>query len=164
MLWLNALEDRISDYLEWLITFFFFGIFCLTVMLVLLRYGFNSSIIWGSEAMNYLFIYCTALGAAASVSTHSHIQISYFKNLTSGLVHKFLNFLVFLLIGCVNAVLGWFSLPWIESAGAFESPVMRIPMWVVQIVVPVGCFLACLFCILQMIRILTGTEPKRGED
>ncbi len=164
MTWLDIFEDRLNWLLEWVITLFFFCIFILTVMLVVLRYGFNSSIIWGSEAMNYLFIYCTALGAAASVSKGTHIKISFFKDMTRGWVRKCMDFAGCLLVGAVNGVMGWFSLPWIASAGSYESPVMRIPMWVVQIVVPVGCGCALLFCLIHMFRIATGLRREGRED
>lgn len=156
--WLDVIENRLNKTLEGIITFFFFCIFCLTVLLVVLRYGFNSSIIWGSEAMNYLFIYTTALGAAVSISRGTHIRISFLVDKTQGVLKKCLDFLVFFLIGVVNAMLGWFSLTWISAVGSFESPVMRIPMWTVQVTVPLGCTLACAYCLLGMIRIITGRE------
>ena len=160
---LNSIESWLRKGLETTITLFFVFILCLTVTLVVLRYGFNSSLIWGSEAMNFLFIYTTALGAAAAVSNGSHIKISCIKNMAHGTVRKGIEFLGCLLVCTVNAVMGWFSLPWIKSAGAFESPVMRMPMWVVQVVIPLGCGLACLFCLLHMIRIVVSDDPE-GSD
>ena len=110
--------------------------------------------------MNFLFIYTTALGAAAAVSNGTHIKISCFKDLATGKLRKAIEFLGCLLVCTVNAVMGWFSLPWIASAGGFESPVMRLPMWIVQIVIPMGCGLACLFCLLHMIRIIACDDPE----
>ena len=160
MIWIDTIEYWLRKGLEATITLFFFCILCLTVTLVVLRYGFNSSLIWGSEAMNFLFIYTTALGAAAAISNGSHIKISCLKNLATGNLRKSIEFLGCLLVCTVNAVMGWFSLPWIASAGAFESPVMRMPMWVVQVVIPLGCSLACLFCLLHMIRIVISDDPE----
>lgn len=157
---IDSIEQWLRKGLEAVVTLFFFCILCLTVTLVVLRYGFNSSLIWGSEAMNFLFIYTTALGAAAAISNGSHIKISCLKNLATGRLRKCIEFLGCLLVGTVNAVMGWFSLPWIASAGGFESPVMRLPMWIVQVVIPLGCGLACLFCLLHMIRIVVSDDPE----
>ena len=66
--------------LDGVITFFFSVIFMLTVLLVVLRYVFNTSIIGGNEAMEYLFIYTTAIGAAAALGRRDHIKITYFVN------------------------------------------------------------------------------------
>ena len=70
-------EKRLDRVLETLVTLMFFSILMLTILLVIMRYGFNSSIIGGNEAMNYLFIYTTALGAAVSVGQGTHIKISF---------------------------------------------------------------------------------------
>jgi len=51
-----------------------------------------------------------------------------------------------------------YSLPWIKSAGNFESPVLRIPNWVVQISVPIGCSLVILYCLNHII--LEGLKGK----
>ena len=158
MHWLNTIEFWIRKALEAAITLFFLVILCLTVTLVVMRYGFNSSLIWGSEAMNYLFIYTTALGAAAAVSTRSHIKISCLKDLAKGGLHKLVEFTGTLLVFIVNAVMGWCSLPWIQSAGGFESPVMRLPLRFVQVTIPLGCGLACLFCLIHMIRIFADED------
>ena len=159
---LIAFEEWLSRVLECVVTLFFFAILGLTVMLVVLRYGFNSSIIWGSEAMNYLFIYTTALGAAVSVSRGTHIRISCVLELAHGKLRTVLDFIVFGLIGVVNGVLGVYSLPWISAVGSFESPVMRIPMGVVHSAVPIGCGLAVLYCLLRMIRIVSGHHVQEG--
>lgn len=158
MAWLIRFEQWLNRFLEGVVTLFFFAILTLTVMLVVLRYGFNSSIIWGSEAMNYLFIYTTALGAAVSVSRGTHIRISCVVDLAGGRVRKALDFIVFFLVGAVNTVLGVYSLPWITSVGSFESPVMRLPLWMVYTAVPTGCVLAVLYCLMGMLRILTGHD------
>ncbi|MBG0790039.1 MAG: TRAP transporter small permease [Desulfovibrionaceae bacterium] len=162
MTWIEFIEEWTRKALEAAITLFFFCILCLTVTLVVLRYGFNSSLIWGSEAMNFLFIYTTSLGAAAAVSNGSHIKISFLKDMTRGGLRKILDFTGCLLVFMINAVMGWFSLPWIASAGGFESPVMRLPMWIVQVIIPLGCGLACLFCLLHMIRIAACDDPEGG--
>ncbi len=164
MRWLVRLENSLSRFLEVVMTLCFAVILVLTVLLVLLRYGFNSSIIWGSELMNYLFIYTTALGAAVAVGSNAHIRISCVLELTSGRLRKVMDFFCYALIGLVNAVLGWYSLPWIKSVGGFESPVMRVPMWTVQITVPVGCGLACVYCLVHMIYILAGHASEGGES
>ena len=56
-----------TDTLEWLVTLCFFVILAVTIILVILRYGFNEAIIGGNELVEYLFIYTTAIGAAAAL-------------------------------------------------------------------------------------------------
>ncbi len=144
---LHRLEQFVSRLLEVIITFFFFIILSITITLVIMRYGFNAAIIGGNEAMNYLFIYTTALGAAISIGSSEHIKITFLVDKLKVRSQKFVNIINYLLIAFINGVMVWYSLPWIRSTGYFESPVLRIPNWMVQISVPVGCSLVILYCL-----------------
>jgi TRAP-type C4-dicarboxylate transport system permease small subunit len=137
--------------LEIIITFFFFAILIITITLVILRYGFNAAIIGGNEAMNYLFIYTTALGAVISIGNSEHIKITFLVDKLKPRPRRFFNIVNYLLIGFFNGVMVWYSLPWIRSTGYFESPVLRIPSWIVQISIPIGCSLVILYCLNHII-------------
>ena len=144
---LYQLERSLTRLLEVIVTLFFFIMLILTITLVIMRYGFNAAIIGGNEAMNYLFIYTTALGAAVSIGNREHIKITFFIDKLKARSRKLINIVDYLLIGFINAVMLWYSLPWIRSTGYFESPVLRIPNWIVQISVPIGCSLVLLYCL-----------------
>ena len=146
--------------LEGFITFFFSVILILTIILVILRYVFNTGIIGGNEAMEYLFIYTTAIGAAAALGRREHIKIMYFVDKLPFTMKKVVNILDLILIGFINGVMIWYSIPWIKSVGSFESPVLRIPNRIIQVSVPIGCSLVILCCLCLMV---TGIfEKKQG--
>jgi TRAP-type C4-dicarboxylate transport system permease small subunit len=158
---LHRLEQTISRLLEVIITVFFFLILMITITLVILRYGFNAAIIGGNEAMNYLFIYTTALGAVISVGSGEHIKISYFINKLQRRSRKITNIINYSLIAFINGVMVLYSLPWIVSTGSFESPVLRIPSWIVQISIPIGCSLVVIYCLNHIIyEIFNYKYPK----
>ena len=161
---LHRFEQRLTGLLEVIITVFFFVILGLTIALVILRYGFNSSITGGNEAMEYLFIYTTALGAAVSVGKGEHINISFLVDKLPPTARRRANRLNYLLIGFVNGVMLWYSPNWIGSTGYFESPVMRIPNWVVQVSVPLGSGLVIVYCLNHILMEMSGPpdtpEPK----
>lgn len=159
---LIRIEKMVNQIIETVVTVFFFCIIIITIVLVIMRYGFNAAIIGGNEAMNYLFIYTTALGAAVSVGKNQHIKISFLVDQLKGRVRRLINIVSFLLIGFINAVMIWYSLPWIKSAGYFQSPVLRLPNWMVQISVPVGCSLVILYCLNHVILevLQWNTDPK----
>lgn len=137
--------------LQGIITGFFFIILMLTILLVILRYGFNTAIIGGNEAMEYLFIYTTAIGAAVALGKREHIKITYFVDKLPLAVKGVANVLDLILIGFINGVMIWYSFPWIKSVGSFESPVLRIPNRIVQASVPIGCGLVILCCLCLMV-------------
>jgi TRAP-type C4-dicarboxylate transport system permease small subunit len=157
------IERIVSRVLESAVTLFFFIILSLTIILVVLRYGFNSTIIGGNEAMEYLFIYTTALGAAVSVGREEHIKISFFKDKLKGRYRKGVTIFNIVLIGFINAVMVWYSLPWIRSAGYFESPVLRIPNSIVQISIPAGCTLVILYCMNHIVLELFNLKSSMPE-
>lgn len=130
-----------------------------------MRYGFNTAIIGGNEAMNYLFIYTTALGAAVSIGRAEHIKITFLVEKLKGRSRKIVNIISYLSVGFINAVMVRYSLPWIHSTGYFESPVLRIPNWIVQISVPIGCGLVCLYCLNHLtIEIFNGDSSTAKEQ
>jgi len=137
--------------LQGIITGFFFIILMLTILLVILRYGFNTAIIGGNEAMEYLFIYTTAIGAAVALGKREHIKITYFVDKLPLAVKGVVNALDLILIGFINGVMIWYSVPWIKSVGSFESPVLRIPNRIIQASVPIGCGLVILCCLCLMV-------------
>lgn len=160
---LIRIEQFANRVLETLVTALFFTILGLTIILVVMRYGFNAAIIGGNEAMEYMFIYTTAIGAAVSLGKGEHIKISFFLDLWRGRLRKVINITNYLLIAFINAVMIKYSFGWIQSAGGFESPVLRIPNWLVQVSVPVGCTLAVLYCLNHVcIEMITfGSSAKK---
>ena len=159
---LYQLEQIVTRVLEWIITFFFFVILSITITLVIMRYGFNAAIIGGNEAMNYLFIYTTSLGAAVSIGNGEHIKITYFVDKLKTRFRKLLNIVNYLLVAFINGVMIWYSLPWIRATGYFESPVLRIPSWIVQVSVPVGCSLVVLYCLNHIVLEIFKIRPQPG--
>lgn len=160
---LYQIEQHLSHLLEVIMGFLFFIILCLTITLVIMRYGFNAAIIGGNEAMNYLFIYTTALGAAVSISRAEHIKITFLIDKLNVQFRRYINILNNMLIAFINGVMIWYSLPWIRSTGYFESPVLRIPSWIVQVSIPIGCGLVIFYClnhIILEIFAVKGVQPK----
>jgi TRAP-type C4-dicarboxylate transport system permease small subunit len=161
---LYRLEHVMTRALETIITLFFFVILGITIALVILRYGFNAAIVGGNEAMNYLFIYTTSLGAAVSISNGEHIKITFFVDKLKAVPRRFVNIVNYLLIAFINGVMFRYSLPWIQSTGYFESPVLRIPNWIVQVSVPIGCGLVILYCLSHVIQEIFNGRPVPDGD
>jgi len=159
----NRIFDRIFDVLEWLITSFLIVIFLLTITLVILRYVFNSSIIGGNELTTYLFIYTTAIGAAVAIPRNRHIRIDYFINKLSGRLRAAMEVLVFLCIGAINAVMMVYSLDWIKKVGSDLSQSLGIPLGIVKVSVPIGCFLALLFSLYAAFMVIRTGSPIEEE-
>jgi len=153
-----------TNVLEWFITLCFFVILMLTIILVILRYGFNEAIIGGNELMEYLFIYTTAIGAAAALGRREHIKITWFIDKLSPVYRKIVDILGFLLIALINGVMIYYSVPWIRTVGGFESPVLRIPNRLIQIIIPIGCALVILYCLYHILMVLVGGNARLEQE
>jgi TRAP-type C4-dicarboxylate transport system permease small subunit len=164
---MNAIRramDLLARILETFITLCFFVILTLTIVLVVLRYGFNASIMGGNELMEYLFIYTTAIGAAVALAKREHIRITWFIDRLAPLPRRVIDTVGFLLIGFINAAMIYYSVPWIRAVGGFESPVLRLPNRTIQLIVPIGCGLVILYCAYHILLVLSGHPGARERE
>jgi TRAP-type C4-dicarboxylate transport system permease small subunit len=155
--------ELLAKVLEFAITIFFSVILVLTIVLVILRYGFNETIIGGNEFMEYLFIYTTAIGAAIALGRREYIKITWFIDKLSHHKRRLVDVVGFLSIAFINAVMIYYSIPWIRSVGSFESPVLRLPNRTIQLIVPIGCGLVILYCLYHTLATIVGGNTASEE-
>ncbi len=153
----------LSSLLDTIISCFFAIILLITILQVVLRYVFNESILGGNELMEGLFIYTTAIGAAVAVGRRQHINISYFIEQLPTFMRRIDDVLVHLLIAFLNGVMIFYSIRWISKVGSNESPVMRVPEWIFQISVPIGCCLVIVYCLVMIILAIWDENPAPGD-
>ncbi len=152
---LRASDMRLTNALERILTCLLFLIFILIVLLVALRYVFNTTIIGGNEAALIAFVYTTAIGGALAVSKQEHIAIHYFVELMPSRAQHYLRIIQLVLVATINLVIFWYSVVWIARTGGFLMPALQLPQIVAQLSVPIGCSLAffyCLICIKRQIQ------------
>ncbi len=152
----GRVTDRLASILETLVGVIFFAILVMIILLVLLRYVFNTSIKGGYELDGMLFIYTTAIGAAAVIGRRQYIAIDFLIARLKGRLRIAADILVQLIVAGINSALLVLSLEWIRKVGSFLSPVLRLPNRFIQMAIPIGMGLAVLFCLLNIIRDLTG--------
>jgi TRAP-type C4-dicarboxylate transport system permease small subunit len=155
---LHKSEQVFTRILEGIIVLCFITIIVLVITLVILRYGFNTTIIGGNELVVILFIYSSALGAAVIVGQKDHIAITYFIDKLPPSLKKVVDIIDFLLIAFINMVMIWYSIAWIGKTGGYLTAVLRIPQFYAQIIVPVGCGTAILYCLYHVLLTL---NPKK---
>jgi TRAP-type C4-dicarboxylate transport system permease small subunit len=138
------------------------------VILVVLRYLFNSSITGANEAVTILFIYTTALGAAVAVGKREHISIDFATEGLSPRRRKFVDIFGLILVAVLNGVILVYSIGWILRTGDYLMPLLGLPRMLAQLSVPAGCSLAILFCLLRMAFPLISengrAEPEAKKD
>ncbi len=160
----QSVEQKITALFEGIISFFLLAIFLITVILVILRYVFNSTIIGANELITYLFIYTSAIGAAVAIRKREHIKITFIIDKLPSHSRQVIDVIDLLLVAFINALMVYYSLPWIAMVGWDESPVIRIPLGVVKASVPIGCSLAILYCLYICFTVLISPSSKRKAD
>lgn len=105
---------------------------------VIFRFILNSPLAWTEELARYSLIWLTFLGAAYAMSSKAHIGMEFFVNLFGVPIRKMLY------IVATFASLLFFLLMVIEGydlamQGMSQlSPVLRIPMGVIYMIIPVS--------------------------
>ena len=160
MKWLIKSEWIFTRLMEFIISFLFFNIIMMVITLVVLRYGFNTTIVGGNELVVILFIYTSAIGAAVIVGKKEHIAITYFVDKLPPLPKKLVNIFNLLMIAVLNGTMIVYSIPWISKTGNYLTAVLGIPQVFSQIIVPIGCGIAILYCLYQIVLAL---GPNRIE-
>ncbi len=153
---LSATEKKLSGLLEKFLTFLLFLIFATIVLLVVLRYVFNTTIIGGNEGALIAFVFTTAIGGALAVARNEHIAINYFVDLVPVRVQRYAKVFQLVLVAVINLVMVWYSIAWIGRTGDFLMPALQLPQVVAQLSVPIGCGLAFVYCLTGIRRCLTA--------
>lgn len=160
---MRRFEKALSGFLQWLVMMLCMVIFILVIVLVALRYLFNTTIVGANEAAVMLFIYTTALGAAVDIARNRHIIVDTFVNCLSARVRRRVDGTNLVIVGVLNACLFKYSIDWVSAVGGSEHPVLHVSEGLVQLAMPVGCAFSVLFCVTRIAIMLTGSsEESRG--
>jgi len=145
---------RFIRIIENIISLCLLSVFGITVILVIMRYFFNTSITGANEIVIILFIYSTAIGASLAIAKGDHISITVFTEKLPKRFTKPLQIIQLFLLITINAVLFWYCFQWIEITGGYKMPMTGLPRSVVQLSIPIGCGIALIFCVNSVISVL----------
>ena len=141
-------------------------IWLVVVILVVLRYVFNSSIPGANEWIVILFVYATSLGAALGIGRDSHLSIEFAIDKCTLNNRRRIDMLNAALLGLLHAAIVILSIYWISVTGHFLMPSTGLPRWVAQVSIPIGGLLGFVFCSVRFWIILTRadeTPHSKGE-
>jgi len=151
---LKRFELVFTRFLEYVLRLLFLGLLILVIILVFLRYGFNTTIVGGNELIVILFIYTSAIGAAVIVGKREHIAITYFIEKLSPQINKLVQIINFLLVAMLNGALIKYSFAWISKTGSYSTATLGIPQLYLQLIVPISCGIAIFYCLVQILLLL----------
>ena len=158
--WMIKTEKLLTRILVGFIAFCLLSIVLLVMTLVVLRYGFNSTIIGANEFVVILFIYTSAIGAAVVIGQKEHIEIRYFIDKLPPSFRRIIDIINSLLVAGLNGVIIWYGIRWINVTGNYLTAVLRIQQMYAQIIVPIGCSIAILYCLYNIVLAIKSRKTE----
>lgn len=132
----------------------------LTIISVILRYVFSAGIFWAQEAVIYLIIFSTFIGAVVTLRHNEHVNVDilpvflgergkWFFTLVGGVVT---------LLYC--AIFGFYSWVLVTEPAAQNTitPALGAPLWVVELALPIGLTLMFLRALEIVYRTARGRQ------
>jgi TRAP-type C4-dicarboxylate transport system permease small subunit len=132
----------------------------IAIVAVVLRYVFGIFLFWSEEAIIYLIIYSTFLGAVITLRHNEHVNVDVF-----GAFLKARGKRAFAVLGAAITVvylvcIGFFA--WLLLFEPFSTstitPSLKLPLWVVEAAVPIGLTLMLLRALEILVRAARGIE------
>lgn len=143
---------------EWLLAAILAAMTLLSFVQVVLRYVFNSSILWGLEANFYLFGWLVLIGAAYCVRVKAHIGVDAVVKLMSPSMQRWIGMLVVLLVIFYTLLMLYGSWVYLDRLFILDVEAEDIPIkrWILSLCLPIGFALFLARLVEMGWRIATG--------
>lgn len=119
----------------------FLGVMVLTVLMqILMRNLFQSGISGGDDLIRHLVLWVAFFGAAIATRSDSHVRIDVLKQLVTGRLKGYKD-IVINLFSCVICIILMFAscqFVFIEYQSQGHSQFLNLPVWTMEIVMPLG--------------------------
>jgi TRAP-type C4-dicarboxylate transport system permease small subunit len=108
---------------------------------VVYRYVLTQPLHWSEELARYLFVWLSILGATLGLQKRGHFGLDFFYQMFPDRGKRFLQFLIYLLMGGVILVILVQGIKLVQITVLQESPAMGISMGWAYACLPVGAVL-----------------------
>lgn len=140
----------------------------LTIYSVILRYVFNTGIFWAQEAVIYLIIFSTFVGAVVTLRHDEHVNVDILPMLFGERGKWFFALLGSTMTLLYCAIIGGYSWLLITEPAAQNTttPALDFPLWFVELALPIGLTLMFVRSLEIVYRTARGrtTFPEAERD
>jgi C4-dicarboxylate transporter DctQ subunit len=136
----------------------------LTFVQVVLRYVFESGLVWALETTVYMFGWLVLLGISAGVRTDGHIAVDMLTKHLAPPAQKAVALLAMalcLLYAGLMLAASWTLVARLQAFGSLAHD-LPLPRWVLLLSLPIGFALLGLRLVQATIGIVRGTTPVSG--
>jgi TRAP-type C4-dicarboxylate transport system permease small subunit len=127
---------------------------------VVYRYALQQPLYWSEEVARYLFVWISIVGAALGLQKRGHFGLDLFHRMLPERGRRFLEFVIYLLMGAVVLVILVQGILLVEKTRLQDSPAMGISMGWAYACLPVGAALMA----IHLLAIILGGAAGRHEN
>lgn len=120
----------------------------------------GSSWLFSEEVGSFMLIVQCFAGMAYCARMGRHIRMSAVFDLLPSKVKRITMVFICLLTAAALGYLGYLGILWVlrTQASGKVSSVLRVPMWIVYSVIPLGCFLSVVQYVITLLKNITDSE------
>lgn len=142
------------------------GSLALVVYSVVMRYFLNQPAAWVDELVGYLLVACVMLAAADALLEGEHLAVDLVTE-RLGARGKRVTLLAGLAAVALSALLlaieGYDMVAFSRMVGLKSNGYMATPMWIPQLLVPIGAVLMLLAALVAFVLALRNPKPPRPD-
>jgi TRAP-type C4-dicarboxylate transport system permease small subunit len=128
------------------------------VVQVVLRYVFNSSLIWSDEIIRFGLVWNVMLGATLVSLREGHIRVDLFENMLPPRVQPYVQLLIHFISLAFLLLLLFFGWKFALRGAVQSAPVTGISMAYAYSAIAVGAALMALFTVVTIVRRLRALK------
>ena len=153
--WITRFEDLV-------LTLLLGAMVILSGLQILLRNGFDSGLPWIDPLLRVLVLWLGLVGAIVAARRNKHIRIDLVNRYLGGIGARVAEVAVDVFTAAVCALVAWHGARMVLLEKEFAaSGVLDIPMWVLQLVIPVAFSLVALIYLgAGLARLLPGRKAS----
>jgi len=128
---------------------------------VVYRYALKQPLYWSEEVARYLFVWISIVGATLGLQKRGHFGLDLFCRMLPNRGRRFMEFLIYLLMGMVVLVILVQGILLVEKTTLQDSPAMGISMGWAYACLPVGAVLMAIHLLVMILREAMGKHENQ---
>ncbi len=133
----------------------------LAVLKIVLRYGFQTSLLWSDIMLQHMTLWLCFLGAALATCEKRHIRIDVLNRILPENITRWSNLAVDCLALIVVGILAYYGFDFLGDEQSSEAVLIgNVPLWWAKSIIPAGFVLIGIHLALQIcIRLASIEQP-----
>jgi TRAP-type C4-dicarboxylate transport system permease small subunit len=161
MNFLQKLEWRLIDLVAATATALFVVMLVLAIVQIVLRFGFNSGMLWADPLTRRLVLWVGLLGAVLATKEEKHFQLDVLTRFLLPAQRRALGILSAFVCALVCLLLAYASVSYMQAVASEHDPGLgNVPLSVVSAVIPLAFVLIALEFVLRGVTLTSRKIPR----